>query len=505
LITEYKIKISNIEKFDNCTFEKFQEIIEKQNSDAFVVILKYLIRMRNEILRIKREILEDISKNSKIEKYRKSLIYIAPCIFIKLILNYNISKKFSCILDVNEEDNENANYLYLKTDTSENKNDNIEKISPRNLKWTPINEYQKFKLRKINSVNILKKVEIFSKLHNSNSKLEYFSSTPRNITIKSSSNLNLLKFNLSPSHKDENKISFKQSKNEIEKMSGFLFKYNLKKTDIKKFNYSLKGSKLYYYQDKKLKGVINLTNCHFSFSNNKIKLFQINKLFYCFYIYHNLNKNAFFCEFEEEIQKWYDALTNSKIIDITSMFSDTVIIGQGKFSVVYKGLDKESNKELAIKILRKSKMQRVHFESVRREVSILEYCKYHDISSVIKLINSFENHEYIYIIQDFFPNSIDLYEYMKCNSFCIKENIAKSLIKNILTILESIHNLGIIHRDLKPENILIKNNSNKFEIKLIDFGLSRFISKNEKIKNEPFGTLVKFIIKYFFSIMQPPK
>ena len=43
------------------------------------------------------------------------------------------------------------------------------------------------------------------------------------------------------------------------------------------------------------------------------------------------------------------------------------------------------------------------------------------------------------------------------------------------------HSMGITHRDLKPENILFESLKPDAEIKLIDFGLSRKYSKNEKM------------------------
>ena len=56
------------------------------------------------------------------------------------------------------------------------------------------------------------------------------------------------------------------------------------------------------------------------------------------------------------------------------------------------------------------------------------------------------------------------------------------------------HSRSYIHRDIKPDNILIHNNDS-LEIKLIDFGLSRFLAKNEKVIGESFGTLVIYQFK----------
>ena len=43
-----------------------------------------------------------------------------------------------------------------------------------------------------------------------------------------------------------------------------------------------------------------------------------------------------------------------------------------------------------------------------------------------------------------------------------------------------LHNKNIVHRDLKPENLMLVG-EDKWDVKVIDFGLSRFFSKDKKM------------------------
>jgi serine/threonine protein kinase len=44
------------------------------------------------------------------------------------------------------------------------------------------------------------------------------------------------------------------------------------------------------------------------------------------------------------------------------------------------------------------------------------------------------------------------------------------------------HENGIIHRDIKPENILLETEGNAFNVLVIDWGLSKDISKQVMIR-----------------------
>ena len=54
--------------------------------------------------------------------------------------------------------------------------------------------------------------------------------------------------------------------------------------------------------------------------------------------------------------------------------------------------------------------------------------------------------------------------------------------------LEYLHDKGVLYRDLKPENILMTDDTETAEIKIIDFGLSKFFGPTQT-SLDPFGTL----------------
>lgn len=68
------------------------------------------------------------------------------------------------------------------------------------------------------------------------------------------------------------------------------------------------------------------------------------------------------------------------------------------------------------------------------------------------------------------------------------EKKAAEIMKQVLSAVTYCHERKIIHRDLKLENILLETKSANSNIKVIDFGTSRKVQEDEKLKLK-IGTL----------------
>lgn len=153
---------------------------------------------------------------------------------------------------------------------------------------------------------------------------------------------------------------------------------------------------------------------------------------------------------------------------VRNKYKLTEEIGKGKFGVVCKAIDIVSKKDVAVKFdTTKNKL-------LRHEATIINYLTSNKCKNVpiIYWFGLYGEGLMPCIVMPFYRYSILQYISHK--------NINEMVIlKKMLSILESIHNLFVIHRDIKPDNFMFDSNGELF---LIDFGLSTFVEENRGIE-----------------------
>ena len=255
---------------------------------------------------------------------------------------------------------------------------------------------------------------------------------------------------------------------------------------LKGYYYKLRNKDLYYYKkesDAKYKGMYSLTNV-FLREEDPEPSDDVNYV-YPFTLIFVSKERKFYCLKEEDYKVWVEKIKQAiGYYSISTYYDIGESIGKGKFGRVKLAIHKKTNKKVAVKILKKKKMDAEDFELYKREVEILKICQH---PNIIRLLDVFENSEYIYIVMEYLSGG-PLLQYFKERKYKLKESRVRDIAHQISTSLFYLKSFGIAHRDMKPDNIMMASNTDDSEIKLIDFGLSKIIGPKERSK-DPFGTI----------------
>jgi calcium-dependent protein kinase len=118
------------------------------------------------------------------------------------------------------------------------------------------------------------------------------------------------------------------------------------------------------------------------------------------------------------------------------------------------------------------------YRRVMEEVNILRTLDHPNIITIFEVIN--EDNK-LHIITELCTGGELFERIIKTGYF--SENLAAKIMFDIMKAVMYCHNSGIVHRDLKPENLLFENKESHALIKVIDFGTSKKLSPNTKLKS----------------------
>lgn len=151
-------------------------------------------------------------------------------------------------------------------------------------------------------------------------------------------------------------------------------------------------------------------------------------------------------------------------------------IGSGAGGTVYKVLHRPSAKFYALKVIYGHHEDAVLVQ-IYREIEILRDV---DNPNIVKCHNLFDDNGEVQV----------LLEYMDRGSLegtrIAHEPSLSDLTRQVLSGLHYLHKRKIVHRDIKPSNLLINSRRN---VKIADFGVSRFLSQTMDPCNSSVGTI----------------
>ena len=201
---------------------------------------------------------------------------------------------------------------------------------------------------------------------------------------------------------------------------------------------------------------------------NSINTFEANPL--------NSKKNS--QDFKNEI-KQVKMKASSLMKDIRKEYKFLKPLGGGHFGTVRKAhrrSEKEPYHYFAIKSISTKNLSQKDYNDLVKEVDIISEL---DHPNIIKFYETYHDKYFFHIVMELCQGK-EVFDNIANHGYMPEKKVVNIIFKVLLAIAHC-HSRGITHRDLKPENILFESLKPDAEIKLIDFGLSRKYSKDEKM------------------------
>lgn len=140
------------------------------------------------------------------------------------------------------------------------------------------------------------------------------------------------------------------------------------------------------------------------------------------------------------------------------------IVGCGAFGEVWKAIDHELKRTVAIKLPRKGSLDRLEMQLFLREARAAANLRHPNIVAIHEVRHEEDS---AYIVADFIQGAT-LSDWLQARQPTFQE--AASYCAKIADALQHAHENGVVHRDVKPGNVMIDA---KGEPLVTDFGLAR--------------------------------
>ena len=148
-------------------------------------------------------------------------------------------------------------------------------------------------------------------------------------------------------------------------------------------------------------------------------------------------------------------------------------IGRGGTSIVYLAIDRESGRQVAIKVLREELAASVSVARFLREIRYLRSLRH---VNILPILDASEGGDALYFVTPY-AEGHTLRERLNREGPLPLHHVLQ-IVAHLADGIDFAHAQNIVHRDLKPENILFEGD----RAMLCDFGIARaiIVSSNEE-------------------------
>ncbi|CAF4891062.1 unnamed protein product, partial [Rotaria socialis] len=150
-------------------------------------------------------------------------------------------------------------------------------------------------------------------------------------------------------------------------------------------------------------------------------------------------------------------------------------IGTGHFAVVKLARHVFTQKEVAVKVIDKTKLDEISKAHLFQEVQCMKLVQH---PNVVRLYEVIDTPNKLYLILEFADGG-DMYDYITRHANGLNESLSRKYFRQICRALKYCHKMYVCHRDLKPENIVFFEKQGV--VKLTDFGFSNLFSPGKKL------------------------